>query len=168
MKYLFSILLFCSYTHLFSQNTKTWKVNDYGVVYRLPEAWRSDPFSSSSVCDCSGTINDNGEWDSLYLGMVVYTSVVPIKDSVNRSKIWSYEFTSDDKGEEVVINNIKFLKKKGFLNDSKETNSAWQYISIDTPKKNKMFIMIYFWGKDEMFLKNENTFLEIMQTLKRE
>jgi hypothetical protein len=167
MKSIFSLAFMLFVISVFSQETKTWKVSDYGVTYRLPESWRSDPFSSSSVCDCSGTINDNGEWDSLYLGMVVYTSNVPIKDSTNRSKIWSYQFSSDDKGEEVLINGIKFIKKKGFLNDSDEINFAWQYVSIDAPKKDKMHLMVYFWGNQNQFSKNETTFLEIMKTMKR-
>lgn len=152
---------------LAQKNGKTWTVKDAGITYQLPDEWRSDPFSTSSVCDCSGTINDNGQWDSTYLGMVTYTADFPIKDSVNRNKVWDYRFESSEAGEKVVINKIEFLKRKGTMNDSKDSNTAWQYVSTDVPGKKGKYIVIYFWGKEEMFKANESVFVQIMKSLKR-
>lgn len=149
------------------RNGKTWTVKDAGIIYQLPEEWRSDPFSTSSVCDCSGTINDNGEWDSTYLGMVTYTADFPIKDSANRNKVWSYQFESSDPGEKIVINKIEFVKRKGTMNDANDSNTAWQYVSTDTPGKKGKYIVVYFWGKEEIFTANESVFLQIMKTMKR-
>lgn len=146
---------------------KTWTIKEDGFTYKLPDTWRTDPFSSSSVCDCPGRINDNGEWDSLYLGMVTYISDSSIINISNRSKVWDYQFNSTEKGEEIVINNIKFIKKKGTMNDSDEINSAWQFVSVEDSNKKQKNIIIYFWGNLKVFSENENTFNLIIKSMKR-
>ena len=150
-----------------NKKSKTWTVKDIGVSYKLPVSWRSDPFSSSSVCHCPGTINDNSELDEEYLGMVVYTAEFPIIDTANRSKVWGYHFESSEDGEKITVNGIEFVKKKGLMKEGDEENEAWQYVSVDTPESNGVYIIIYFWGQHKKFAHNEDVLLEIISSVNR-
>lgn len=165
---LLSLVIFTQLNAQKNKKAKTWTVKDKGVSYKLPDYWRSDPFSSSSVCDCSGTINDNNEWDVDYLGMVVYTATSPIADTANRNKVWNYHFETSDNGEKITISGIEFIKKKGLMKEGDEENETWQYVSVDTPESSGVYIIIYFWGQHKKFIHNEEVFLAIINSIRRQ
>lgn len=144
-----------------------WKVDDWAVEYKLPQTWISNPFEYSSVCDCPGTINDNGLGaDSLFTGMVIYPIDLDERRSDNRKQIWGHYFHKDGALEIVEYNGIEFQRTEGSLNGM-DSNKAWQLISIDKPKKNQKHLIIYFWSHPSTFGENQVTFEDILKSMKR-
>lgn len=130
------------------QSGGTWHVDDYGLSYELPNDWRSDPFSSSSVCDCPGTINDNGTWDEeKYLGMVIYPHTKGQTNDYFRAQVWGNRFVAITTPEKVKIGKISYERTFGHF-EGKENEPTWRYISVDIPKKNRPYLTIYFFGQE--------------------
>ena len=163
-------LLFSSVLTLSAQPDKSWwKVDMWKHhSYYLPGNWASDPFSTSSVCDCPGTINDNREWDDDYIGMVVYAVNEQEKlDSENRQQVWGYRFVPEGDLLRVDYNGIAYLATYGQFNGMKGNPKVWQLTSFDTIKDKERHFIIYFWAQEKVFDKNMNTFVQILETFER-
>lgn len=159
------LLLFMVFS-CFSQKN-WWRVDDIATTYKLPDSWTTDPFSSSSVCDCIGTINNNGVGlDSLYVGMVIYPVDLEEKRAENRKQVWGHTFHKNGSLEIVEYNGIEFQRTEGTLRGLDE-NKAWQLVSIDKPKKKHKHLIIYFWSHPETFEKNMPVFEKIMESMER-
>ncbi|MCP4122321.1 MAG: hypothetical protein GY751_11255 [Bacteroidetes bacterium] len=141
-----------------------WKVDDYGLEYKLPKDWQSDPFSTSSVCNCSGTINDNGGWEAAdYLGMVIY----PSKNDEDRSQVWGSDFVGNTDADTLEFAGIPYLSTYGTMEDLRLGEAAWQLISLDKAGKNYMDLTIYFIGNPKLFEKRKDVFVQILETFER-
>jgi len=146
-----------------------WKVDDYGLEYKLPKDWRSDPFSTSSVCSCSGTINDNGGWEaSDYLGMVIYPSMNNEKTDADRSQVWGSDFIGNTDADTVEFAGIPYLSTYGTMDGLRLGETAWQLISLDKTGKNFTDLTIYFFGNPKLFEKKKDVFVQILETIERQ
>jgi hypothetical protein len=153
---------------LSAQTENWWKVKDYTVSYMLPRHWNSDPFSSSSVCDCPGTINDNGEWfGEGYIGMVIYPVTDAERDSANRQQVWGYSFVPRSDAETMEFAGIPYTATYGNFMDMKGWPRVLQLVSADEAGPNKVNFIVYFWAEPSLFEQERETFFSIMNTFNR-
>ena len=151
-----------------AQTEDWWRVKDYGVSYQLPRQWNSDPFSSSSVCDCPGTINDNGVWAGEdYIGMVVYPVTAAERDSSDRHQVWGHGFIPGESAETMTFAGISYDVTYGSFLDMKGWPRVMQLISRDDPGRNYLHFVIYFWAEPALFEQERETFFRILESFNR-
>lgn len=77
-------------TSLFAQPSEKYQDVDepeFGIFYSMPESWRYDPYSTSSVCDCPGVILDN--FDNK-LRINIYPTSAEGMAEQKRNEVWDY------------------------------------------------------------------------------
>ena len=146
---------------------KWWFVDDDALTYQVPNSWSVDPFISSSVCDCWGTIMDNGKWYDNYVGIVVYPSSQEAQNLPNRNQVWSYEFVPNGKERKISHAGINYLLQEGNMVDDDDNEVAWKLTSLNTFNEKQAYLTIHFWTKDQKQFENHiPTFEEILSTIK--
>ncbi len=173
MRILFLLTFLISSQLITAQGRGWWTMDDWGLTYKLPKDFRADPFSSSSVCHCPGTIVDNGEWDDdKYIGLVIY----PIPENVeehdgedaDRGQVWGYTFIPDGKDEKAQFGEIKYVLERGTFSDMDYENEAIRLTSQGKQKASHPDLIIYYWGSPAAFDKHFADIEKILGTIKLE
>ena len=131
-----------------------------GISYNLPPNWYSDNFSSSSVCDCQGTIDGNKK-----ISMVIYPSLNTDTANTQREYIWDHHFEAEAGSEIVKIGKKSFRKTKGKLT-GRENEIAWRYTPVSGKTRGKYTHIIYFFGKEEEMKTHANQISQILDSVK--
>lgn len=83
------LILFAITTLASAQTTTTEKVTveESDIAFELPEGWRNDPYSASSVCDCEGVIIDEVTRE---MRINIYPTNAAGMNDAKRDRIWGY------------------------------------------------------------------------------
>ena len=164
------VAAFVGLLQLDAQGQKTWTMEDAWLSYELPMDWRSDPFSSSSVCSCPGTINDNGTWaQDKYIGMVVYpVDNMDEQGDEKRSWVWDHEYMATAEPVNVTYNGITFAKTEGYFTNTKTDSKAWRLTTTENNKGKYKHYVIYFWSNPKQFDRYVDAFVAILESVSRQ
>ena len=167
--FLWSALLLTSLSVSAQESGEWWLVEENGLQYQLPASWASDPFSSSSVCDCPGTINDNSEWAAdKYVGMVIYPVSAGEQDTSDlRQQVWGYGFVPGDAGYQVEYAGIQYTANYGVFDGMASQPKVWQLVTTESVSNKFNQLIVYFWSNQSEFERNTESFISILESFKR-
>lgn len=168
----FVLLFFFGFTSLYAQPEQKWTAVDqghFGMKYELPENWEIDGFSSSSVCDCFGTINIGNRFSDEEVFMVVY----PVKNKASltdekRTHVWGKHFQEQEEQTSHKIEKLVFVQTishwiTGAASGNIDTKTeVWRFITT----WKKQHYVFYFWARKEVMAKNKATIFEILKRFK--
>lgn len=148
MKLTILLLAFSLSTFVTLSQSKRQSSSLSGIKYSIPDNWAIDDFSSSSVCDCYGTIIL--DYDSLPdLKIAIYPYLDSDTAMYERSFVWGGQFVADSgslKIEKTISKRIYSLDK-GVL-DGRNVSYAYRLKPISNHPKHYNHI-IYIFSKSE-------------------
>lgn len=142
---------------------KGWqKMNEryHGIKYAIPNDWRADPFSSSSVCNCAGTILDNLDLDTR---IVIYPTDKEGMLAEERQYVWDYKFVPSDKQDKIKTEHFVFDRMVSkWEDDEGKDYEVWR---ISTHKK-KMHYLIYVFGPPAELKAQKKVIHQILESIR--
>lgn len=165
---LFFVLMTVAVSYTGAQPGGWWTVRDWTLTYQLPDSWNSDPFSTSSVCDCPGTINDNGEWeDSKYVGMVIYPVTREDRNDRQRQQVWGHVYKSDGTISTRTFGDISWDISYGSFPGMGGDPAVMRLESNDSVKGNRMHYIVYVFGAEDAYRAEEPAIRTILESFQR-
>lgn len=160
----FSLLLFVFlFSSIgFSQHTKI-----EGVSFKVPEDWISDPFSSSSVCDCPGIIIIDDQRKKKSLWIAIYPIAKGDEVQPSHNFVWDYEFTTDSDGPEVLkVDGVTMNAMKGqYVSESGESFPGYKITSEGGKTSKSYDHIIHIYSNNEVVL-SEGKVSAFMKSIK--
>ncbi len=138
-----------------------------GVKFKLQKDWISDPFTTSSVCDCPGIIilDERNERKSLWIAIYPISKDYAVHEGHNF--VWDYEFVSDSTGPEVlVIDGVKMHAAKGsYVTSDGESLPGYKITSARGKTSKSYDHIIHIYANNKVVL-SEGKVAEFVNSIK--
>ncbi|MCR9171218.1 MAG: hypothetical protein NXI10_01910 [bacterium] len=133
----------------FSQTTKI-----DGISFKLPKNWISDPFSTSSVCNCPGIIIIDDEDENNSLWIAVYSIGKDEEVQEDHNFVWDYEFTPEGDGPEVLtVDDVTMHAMKGsYISEDGESYPGYKITSAKGKTSKSFDHIIHIYASNDLTL----------------